>query len=1254
MTEHPPSWSARVFEALLRQRFPLLLAVLLLSGAGLLFAPFDWYQGSGRAPIAVDAIPDIGENQQIVYVSWPGQSPQDIDDQIAYPLATQLLAVPGVETVRSTSMLGSASLYVIFDEDIEYYWSRTRLMEALQGVGTESLPPGAEARLGPDATALGQVYWYTLEVRDSEGNPASGWDPHELRAIQDYQVRYALQALDDVSEVAGIGGHVMELVVEPDIAALRANSVSLAQLAAAVRDAGTSVGASTTELNGVEYIVRGDGFVEGVDDVAAAPVVTRGERPLLVRDLAHVSLQPSDRRGALDRGGSEAVGGVVVARYGANPMAVLEEVQSAVERLNRTLPRRELSDGTTVQVQLVPFYDRSGLIEDTVGTLEDALIQQMLITLAVVLLMLLHARSAAIIALILPLGVLWTFIAMKLFGVTANVVALAGIAIAIGTMVDVGIVMAESIHHELRRGGQMLKAVAAAAGDVLGAIVTAILTTVLSFLPVFLLQGAEGRLFAPLAFTKTWALLASLLVAVIVIPLASYYLLRPRLDGGVLARILAASGIAGGIVAARAGFLAAGVFLALGSLAFIVFDWLGAWRDDETQVGEARDRGTSARVMVSALLALCALSVLTRLWMPLSERSTLFNGVFVSVLVFGLIAVFQLFIRAYPTLLRAALHHRALALTVPASLLLFGALSWQGAERLLAPLPPAISESGAAEWLEARFPQPGREFMPRLDEGAFLYMPTTTTHASLGEVLEIASVMDRRFEAIPEVELAVTKIGRADSALDPAPVSMLETIVNYRDEYREDASGRRLRFAVDQHGEFVRDEAGELVEDPDGAYFRQWRSHIRSTEDLWSELQAAGRVPGLTSAPYLQPISARVVMLQSGIRANMALRVSGESLEDIDRANRSIEDLLRGVEGVDPLTVAADRSVAKPYIEVHPDRGALARHGLSMREVQQALASAVGGASAGTLFEGRERYEVRVRLPREDRDDHEAIERLPLTSTSGAQLTLADVADVRFARGPQMIRSEDARLVGYIMFDTLEGADEVGVAERVIETLDSAVTAGSLRLPEGTSYRVVGAFENAQRASARLRILVPAVLLVILMLLSIQLRSLAVAMMVFSGVAVAFAGGMVWLWLYNQPGALELSLAGVSLAEVFHVVPTNFSVAIWVGFIALFGIATDDGVVMATWLQQERRRSQPSDRDEFEQMIMDVGMRRLRPCLMTTATTLLALLPVMTSVGTGAGVMIPMAIPAFGGMSFALITLFVVPLLYSFTGPRRR
>ncbi len=1223
----------------------------LLVFAGLAYAPFRWQLGGlPRDPVPVDALPDISENQQIVFTQWPGRSPRDVEDQISYPLTTALLGVPGVRTVRSTSMFGFSSIYVIFEDDIDFYWSRSRVLEKLASLPEGTVPDAVSPTLGPDATAVGQVFWYTLEPLDEDGRPVAGaFDLHELRSLQDWTVRYALQSVSGVSEVASVGGFVREYQIDVDPEALLGHDVTVGQVARAVQEANLDVGARTLEINRAEYVVRGLGFVETVEDLQSVVVANRDHIPIRVRDVADVTLGPALRRGLLDKAGAEAVGGVVTVRFGANPMAVIDRLRDKLTEIEAGLPRRTMSDGTVAQVRVVPFYDRSALIEETLDTLWVALIEQILITVVVVLLVMRHLRSSILVSMLLPLGVLCTFVLMKAAGVDANVMALSGIAIAIGTMVDMGIVFTENMVHHVEAepdGVDTARAVRRGASEVAGAVFTSILTTILGFIPVFGLTGSEGKLFSPLAYTKTFALASAFGLALVVLPALAHWVLRapPRTRSGQRWRALLRHDAGGDWVITGCG----AAMLLMGTTTFgALVLAVGAIRLGEA-AGPPRWR-KAAPLLANAVTVVAVTIALTEFWLPMGPgRSLLANLVFVSVMVALLMGGFALFSVGYRPLLRWCLHHRVLFLSGNLLFVLGGVVAWRGASATLWWLPQGAQDTSAYARIEAAFPGIPDDFMPAFDEGSFLYMPSTTPHASIGQAKEMLQQVDAAIAAIPEVDQVVGKLGRADTPLDPAPISMFETIINYESEYRQDADGRIGRFTVDGEGAFVLDDHGDPIPDPAGAPIRQWRDHIRTPRDIWREITEAARYPGLTGAPELMPIKARIVMLQTGMRSAVGIKIKGPDLETIEAFGLELEARLQTLtDTIDPRTVFADRIVGKPYLEIDVDREAIGRYGLSIVDVQTVLQIAVGGKTLTRTVEGRERYPVRVRYMREERDSVEALERVLVAGKSGEQIPLQQLATFRYVRGPQMIRAEDTFLNAYVTFDPAPGVGDVEAVEAAAARLAAAIADGSLVVPDGVSFRFTGTYENQLRSQKRLAVLVPLALAVIFMLLYLQFRRTSTALMVFCGMALAAAGGFYLLWLYAQPWFLDASPLGVDLRVLFAVQPTPITVAVWVGFLALFGVATDNGVIVATYLTQTFRERPPASIEALRDLIVEAGARRLRPCVMTTATTLLALLPVITSRGRGADLMVPMALPTVGGIGLSLVTLLTVPVLFS-------
>ena len=1211
-----------------------LVAVLLLTlfvGWGIVHAPFNWETGFLPSnPVAVDAIPDIGENQQIVFTKWDGRSPQDIEDQITYPLTTSLLGISGVKTIRSSSMFGFSSIYIIFDEDVDFYWSRSRILEKLNSLPNNLLPEEVNPSLGSDATGLGQIFWYTIEGRDDQGNVTGGWDLHEIRSVQDYYVKYALSSASGVSEVASIGGFVQEYQIDVNPELMRQYNIGLNQIVKAVKESNKDIGAQTIEINKAEYLVRGLGYIKSISDIENAVVTAEDFTAIKIKDIAKVTLAPKARRGILDKEGAEVVGGVVVARYGANPLEVINNVKSKINELSSGLPSKVLKDGRTSQLTIVPFYDRSELIKETLGTLKEALTLEILITILVIIIMMFNLRASILISGLLPVAVLMVFIAMKLFGVDANIVALSGIAIAIGTMVDVGVILSENIIRHLEENKEKLPVndvVYNATTEVSGAIITAVLTTIISFVPVFTMIGAEGKLFRPLAFTKTFALTASIIVALFLIPPFASFLFQKRSIKKVSRLIINSLLILLGITALIYGYWLGLILIAFGISSILKL------QDKITE-----KQANYINIVISAL---AIIFLLAEYWRPLGvDKNIFWNLIFVAIICFGLLGVFTLFRRYYTRILNWALANKILFLSIPTAIVICGFLIMKNT---------------------------GKEFMPSLNEGSFLLMPTSMPHSGVEENKRVLQQLDMAVATIPEIKTVVGKAGRVESSLDPAPLSMYENLIQYKPEYMLNENGERQRYKTNNEGLFELKNGttiknpnnckeavimpeitvNELIEDSSGEFYRNWRPQIKSADDIWNEIVRVTKLPGVTSAPKLQPIETRLVMLQTGMRAPMGIKVKGQNLKQIEAFGVQLESILKQVKGVKIEAVFADRIVGKPYLLIDIDREKIGRYGISIQDVQDVLMVAVGGMEITQTVEGRERYGVRVRYPRELRDNPTDLKNIYVPVAKGGSIPLGELVTIRYEQGAQVIKSEDTFLIGYVLFDKLSDYAEVSVIENAQTLIQSKIDTGELIVPKGINYQFTGTYENQIRAEKTLAVVVPLALLIIFLILYFQFRSVATSLMVFTGIAVAFAGGFIMIWLYGQDWFLNINFFGENLRELFQMHTINLSVAVWVGFIALFGIATDDGVVMATYLTQTFDRNKPTTKKGIRASIVEAGEKRIRPCLMTTATTILALLPVLTSTGRGSDIMIPMAIPSFGGMLIALITLFVVPVLYS-------
>jgi len=995
----------------------------------------------------VDAIPDIGENQQIVYSEWMGRSPKDIEEQVTYPLSILLQGLPGVKNIRGISAFGFSTIYVIFKDDVDFYWSRSRVLEKLSSLGSE-LPEGVTPQIGPDATGLGQVYWYTLENEEGAEHPQS---LAQLRSLQDFYVKYLLQGVEGVSEVASIGGFVKEYQIDVDPKKLFAYDVHFDSIIKSIKSSNIDVGAEVVEDGDREYIVRGKGFLKSLADIENVVIAVKSKTPIRVKDVATVGLGPGFRRGDLDKNGIESVGGVVTMRYGENPQEVIEGVKKRLEAIQNGLPKG---------VKLVPFYDRTELIQRTLSTVYSLLREELVITVVVILLFLLHFRSSILVSLTLPFGVGISFILMKLIGIDSNIMSLSGLVIAIGSMVDMGIIMTENIYAHLASNPDAnkedkIEIIVKSAREIGPAILTAVLTTIVTFLPVFGLEGSEGKLFGPLAWAKTLAMFGSVVVAIILVPALSVYFLRGKLK-------------------------------------------------------------------------------------PIEKN-----------------VVTMFIIDRYKPTLTWILNHRRIFIIFPFLLLILGGVA---------------------------LTQLGKEFMPSLNEGDILYMPVTTPDVSLTKARELLAYTDKVLNSNPLVVHAVGKLGRAKTALDPAPVAMFETIVKLvpKDQW------------------------------PDG----------KSIYDIMEDLDKSLQVPGLVNS-WDFPIQTRIGMISTGIKTQIGIKIFGTDLKTLESIAAQVGAEVEKIKGA--YGVYSEKITGKPYIEFDIDRVAASRYGINTGMVNQIIQTAVGGMTIGQFYEGRERYPIRVRYKKELRDRIDELKRVLVPSPIGQHIPLEQLANIKIVTGPAAIQSENGMLRSVVLLN-VKDRDLIGFVEEAQEHILKTV-----ELPRGYSIVWAGQYENQVRATNRLLLLVPMALIINLLIIYLGIKNLRNSAIIFSAVPIAFAGGLILLWIGGF----------------------NTSVAVWVGFIALFGIAVDDGVVMMTYLQEAIKLHKPQNWGELKECIIEAGSRRIRPLIMTTTTTVVALVPVMWATSTGSEVMKPMAIPTLGGMSVELLTLFVVPVVFSYFEQKR-
>jgi Cu(I)/Ag(I) efflux system membrane protein CusA/SilA len=994
-----------------------------------------------RTPL--DAIPDLSDTQVIIRTTFAGQAPLIVEDQITYPLATTMMSVPGAKTVRGYSMFGDSFVYVLFEDGTDPYWARSRVLEYLNQVQTR-LPAGAKPALGPDATGVGWIYQYALV--DRSGNHDLG----QLRALQDWLLRYELKAVPNVAEVASLGGMVRQYQVVLNPERLRAYGIPHMRVVQAIQNANRETGGSVLELSEAEYMVRAGGYLKSLEDFSTIPLtVSETGTPVMLKDVARIQIGPEMRRGISELGGEgEVAGGIVVMRHGKNALETINRLKAKIETLKASLP---------AGVEIVETYDRSALIERSVRHLAEKLVEELVVVALVCLLFLLHLRSSLVAIVTLPLGILAAFIVMHYQGVNANIMSLGGIAIAIGAMVDAAVVMIENAHKKLEgkqvSGEERWHLIAEAACEVGPALFFSLLIITLSFVPVFALQAQEGRLFSPLAYTKTYAMAAAAALSVTLVPVLMGYLIRGRIP--------------------------------------------------------AENRNPINRLLMAA----------------------------------------------YRPLLAGVLRFPKVTLAVAAA----AALS--------------------IAWPLSRL---GTEFLPPLDEGDLLYMPSALPGISVGKAAEILQQTNRLIATVPEVRSVHGKIGRADTATDPAPLEMIETVVQLKPR-------------------------------------SQWRPGV-TPETLLAELDQVVRVPGLTNI-WIPPIRNRIDMLATGIKSPLGIKVSGNDLQEIERVATEIERVVKEVPGVS--SALAERVSGGRYVDVSIHRAAAARYGLSIADVQSVVSTAIGGETVGETIEGRQRFPISVRYPRELRDSIEKLRNLPMVTERGAQIPLSAVASLAISDGPPMVRSENARLAGWVYVDIRDRDLGSVVADAQLAVREK------VKLPPGASLTWSGQFEYLERARTRLTLVVPFVIAIIVLLLYLTVRRMGEALLIRASLPFALVGGF---W---------------TLYAVGH----NLSVAGAVGFIALAGVAAEFGIVMLLYLKQAIER--PGERNLIA-AIDDGAVQRLRPKAMTVAVIVAGLIPIMWSEGAGSEVMQRIAAPMIGGMLTApLLSMFVIPAAYLLMSRRR-
>ncbi len=1070
---------------------PVLLLAVILGVLGL----------HSVSTIPVDALPDVSENQVIIAVAWQGRSPEEVYEQITLPLTGAVSGLQGLNGVRGMSAFGFCQLYVVFSDGMNFYTARTRVMEKVAEV-TSSLPSDAEITFGPDATALGQIFWYTVDGPENPG---------VLRDLHDDVIARSLLMVPGVAEVAGVGGFSRELIVEVDPGVLWQNDIDFATIFRAVQNSGSDFAAGAVEMSGMEIVVEGLTEPESPEELRQTIVTMNNGIPVRLGDVAQVYWGPGPRRGILADETGETVGGIVTMRMGANPVEVIDGVERQLELIRTALP-----EGVSVN----PYYDRRTLIQETTKTLTDSIIWEIFITIGIVFFFLRRAREALLVAVSLPFAILLCFIAMKILKVPANIMSYAGIAVAIGTLVDMGIVMVEAIH---RRTGTITEA----AYSVAGPIITSLGTTIISFIPVFFLTGQSGKLFQPLAWTKTLVLAGAGLTAFTLIPAAAkLFLGKPQGRTRIAFAASLGLGLLGGWTASRAGMWAAVVMAMSLSL-------LGWWAVKE-------NREKSKKI--------------------------------------GLLE------RKYKPLLAWCMGHRSYFITLPVLMILLGYTALSGL---------------------------GTQFMPPLDEGSFLFMPSLLPAGSLTETGRVMVNQNQALAAIPEVNRVVGKAGRADSPLDPAPAGMIETVITLNPQ-------------------------------------NTWREGV-TERDILDSLRAAVEMPGIAPS-WLQPIETRIVMLQSGIKTSIGIEIHGEDPLEAERIAIALESVLAEVPGT--RDISALRTGRKPYARVLVDREQAVLLGVSMQSITLALRGAIGGVVAGEIIDGYSSNTIRVRYLKDFRDRTEDLERILVTSFNGNQYPLSMMVSLTTEAGPAAIRSVDGDPVAYLMLNSsgrdhgslIQEADEL-IKEIILTEQSMAVSERTLNMPEGYWYRWVGDWQNQLEARNRFFFLLPLCLLSIFLLMYAEFGTFSVPFIIFAGsIPVAVSGGLIGLRFWP---AIHRFLEGAGITRAAAPDQINITVAVVVGFIALLGICVDDGVLMASNITRMVKKENPVTVKQLRAIVVQAGTMRIRPAVMTTVTTITALIPVLLASGRGSTLARPMAIPVFGGMILEFLSMLIVPVVYS-------
>lgn len=1215
--------------------YSLGLAILIL---GALSNPFQPWTSSllPSAGIQLSAIPDLGENQQIISTAWPGHSAEEVETYLSAPLSAALMGSSGVTNIRSSSMEGLSLIYLHFEEEVSTQDARQEITQQLFSLHANTLPPDVSPSLGPVSTPLGLIYAYTLEGVDKHGKPAAGWDLHDIRNYQDQYLKPELESISGVAEVAGVGGYQGEYQVILDPRKAHLYQVSISDILQSLNTAGEEVSLGEIAGNGIRYSLYFNGNFTEASELAKLPLLSKHGLSLELGQVATVQLGPARRRGALDHAGREVVGGMIYMQEGEQAMSVISAIEDKINQLTSSLPQQRLANGESVYLTILPYYDVSTLILEVLGTLSHTLLLEVIISFLVILLALRSMKLSLTVSLLLPVSILSCFVLMNAQGMEAHLLSLAGIALAIGSVVDMGIILGEQSLRLIREGKftDHEEAIISATGITGPALLTSVGTTIISFLPILLLQQAEGKMFGPLAITKTYILLGSLLCTFILLPVALSLLWKPKSSWEKLSKFLSQKNLLIGM-----GILGLTIHW------HAVFLLLAGILSTKTFSYSLRNKPREVSLQLVGLCLFFFLQ-LANIWHPWGlEIGEHWNFLLLSTLVLSYLAFLYLLYHHYEQLLARLIQHSQVILQVFVGIFLLALVSWIGLKPLQG-IFPQLAGNPFYQQIASYFPGLSKGYLPHLNEGAFLYMPSSATHVAFSENVESLRILDRQLAAIPEVKQVVGKLGRANSALDPAPISMFETYIGLQPEYVSDAEGRPIKIKLNAGGTPIKDEHGHyLPTSRGGDYYRLWRPHIRSEADIWEEIQQLSRT-GISKAPKLYPIESRQLMQLTGVNTPLALLVKGDHVDSLEKAALILEKFLRDIPEIEQESIYRQSFQGLPSLSIEPDYRSLRTHGLSLASFQKILSTYLSGTITGTSRQNRATYPIRVQIGRAYREDPIQLKNLPLTLPSGKMVCLGELAAISYRPGPAVIKGENSFMATYLTFGQEPGTSVVGCAERVERRLATHMKEGSLALPHGARVELIGTYRQQQAAADRLSIVIPLCLLLIILILYLQFRSFTEIGMLGMGIMLSCCGGILFMAFWQLPLVHIPLFQGASLAEALQVPKIELGVASWVGFIALIGISVDDGVILLTYLKREIQAVRDTNKYALRQAVITAGKLRVKPCLMTTATTVLALLPILTSNGKGAEVMKPIALPLIGGMLLEVCTLFLIPILY--------